>query len=99
MIQEKNGGSLPGTAGEHRAVLENRRSLMLTGVLDVDSYDEHTVNAKTADGLLTVEGEGLCVKRLSLEDGILELEGVIGAFFYNDAPAGEEKGFFSRLFR
>lgn len=111
MTQDRNGGFLPdkgtgtgtGARGDpaktHRAVLEDRRLLTLTGVLDVDSYDDHAVCAKTAGGSLTVEGEGLHVKRLSLEEGILELEGVIGAFYYTDAPAGEGKGFFARLFR
>ena len=83
----------------HRIVLDGRERLSLTGVLDVDSYDERTINTKTSKGLLTVEGDGLHVMRLSLEDGILEIEGLIGALYYSETQKKETGGFLSRLFR
>ena len=84
----------------HSVSLDDRRHLHCSGVLDVDSYDEHTVCARTARGILTVEGEGLHVKHLALESGELILEGVVGTLFYTDeAKAKPEGGFLSRLLR
>lgn len=84
----------------HSVALDDRRHLRCSGVVDVDSYDEHMICAKTARGILTVEGEGLHVKHLALESGELILEGMIGALYYTD-DAGQTKsgGFLSRLLR
>ena len=84
----------------HSVALDDRRHLRCSGVLDVDSYDEHTVCAKTARGILTVEGEGLHVRHLALESGELVIEGVIGALYYTeDSAARRDGGFLSRLLR
>ena len=40
----------------HNLSLENRSGLKLTGVTDVDSFDEETVMAYTDYGCLTVSG-------------------------------------------
>ena len=51
MPEEKKTISLP-----HNLVLEDRRSLMVSGVSDVDSFDEQTVIVFTEMGELTVRG-------------------------------------------
>ena len=84
----------------HKIFLDGRRSLRMTGVCDVDSYDERVLTVRTTQGLLTLEGGGFHVKRLSLEDGELLLEGEISALYYEDEPhAASQGGFLSRLFR
>ena len=85
---------------EQTVQLDGRKLLTVTGVLDMDTCDEHSVNAKTELGMLTVEGDGLHVMRLSLEEGVLMLEGSIGALYYSDEQQkNAEGGFFARLFR
>ena len=43
----------------HHLVLEDRRALTVSGVSDVDSFDELTVVIYTEMGELTVKGQGL----------------------------------------
>ena len=86
------------TAMPHNLVLEDRRLLTLSGVSDVDSFDEETVVVFTDMGELTIRGSDLHINRLSVEIGELTVEGKISALIYSQdaAPKG---GFFSRVFR
>ena len=82
----------------HNMVLEERRILTVSGVADVDSFDEETVVVFTDRGELTVRGTNLHINRLSVEVGELTVEGEISALIYSDeAPKGG--GFFSKVFR
>lgn len=86
------------TALPNNLILEDRHLLTVTGVSDVDSFDEQCVAVFTDRGELTVKGSELHINRLSVETGELAIEGNISALIYSDeqAPSG---GFFSRVFR
>ena len=93
MAEEKKTNVIP-----HNLVLEDRRMLTVSGVSDVDSFDEETVVVFTELGELTVRGSDLHINRLSVEVGELTVEGKISALIYSQdsAPKG---GFFSKVFR
>ena len=82
----------------HQLMLENRERLHLTGVTDVDSFDETRVIVYTELGELTVGGSELHIQNLNTEEGALTLEGKISSLFYSQEaePAG---GLLSRLFK
>ncbi|MDR1631166.1 MAG: sporulation protein YabP [Oscillospiraceae bacterium] len=82
----------------HNLVLEDRKRLTLTGVSDVDSFDEQTIVAVTDMGEITVRGEDLHINRLSIEVGELFIEGDIQSLTYADVQA-KATGFFSKVFR
>lgn len=82
----------------HNLILEDRRSLSVSGVSDVDSFDEQTVIVYTDKGELTVRGSELHINRLSVETGELLLEGNISSLTYADEMP-KSSGFFSRVFR
>ena len=93
MADEKRNPVMP-----HNLVLEDRRLLTVSGVSDVDSFDEETVIVFTDSGELTVRGSDLHINRLSVEMGELTVEGRISALVYSeDTP--KNGGFFSRVFR
>lgn len=93
MADEKRIQAMP-----HNLVLEDRRLLTVSGVSDVDSFDEETVVVFTDLGELTVRGSNLHINRLSVEVGELTVEGNIAALIYSDdTPKGG--GFFSKVFR
>lgn len=71
--------------------------MTLTGVSDVDSFDEQTIIVRTAMGELTVRGEGLHISRLNTETGELNITGNISAMAYTDDRA--KSGILSRMFR
>ena len=84
----------------HNVILEDRRRLTVSGVCDVDSFDEQTVIVFTQMGELTVKGEDLHINRLSLEMGELALEGDITALTYTDRAQKPQQGsFWGRVFR
>lgn len=94
MTEEKKLNTMP-----HNLILENRNALTVSGVSDVDSFDEQTVVIFTDMGDLTVHGSNLHINKLSLDIGELTLEGKIVSLQYaNDQPKGSG-GFFSRVFR
>lgn len=88
---EKNTNAVP-----HQMILQDRKRLELSGVIDVEGFDETTVNCCTSLGKLTVSGNDLRVQRLDLDGTMLSIEGNIDAVVYTDVRKG---GLFGRLFR
>lgn len=64
-------------AAAHRLTMQNREKVDLTGVTEVVSFDNKVIELETVDGAVRFAGEGLHVKRLTLEKGEVELEGRI----------------------
>ena len=93
MLDEKKAVKLP-----HNVILENRKSLNISGVEDVDSFDEQTVIVYTGMGQLVIRGTTLHVSRLNLDSGELVLDGEVASLTYTDNHSGKS-GFFSKLFR
>ncbi|HZJ56705.1 MAG TPA: sporulation protein YabP [Clostridia bacterium] len=85
----------------HSILMENRQKVSITGVQDVDSFDEATVILATDFGYITLHGVDLHISKLNLEEGQLVVEGEIIALQYSDADysRGKGAGLFSRLFR
>lgn len=92
MADEKRMGSRP-----HNVIMENRKTLSVSGVSDVDSFDEQTVVIYTDMGELTVKGSGLHIDRLNTDIGEIALTGNIYGLMYTDER--EKGGLISRIFR
>ena len=84
--------------GPHHLILEGREQLSVSGVEEVESFDENQIVMYTTKGTLVVRGENLHNEKLSLDGGDLKVEGDIDALTYEDGPR-EKGGLFSRLFR
>lgn len=82
----------------HHIILEEREQLAVSGVEEVESFDENTIVMQTCRGTLVVRGDGLHIERLSLDGGDLKVEGDIDSLTYEDSGR-ERGGLFSRLFR
>lgn len=72
----------------HQAVLQDRKTLELTGVERVGEFNEETVSLVTSLGEMTVRGEGLHLRHLDLESGLLGVEGQIDALQYTRSRRG-----------
>ena len=79
-----------------RIELTGRERLTVTGVEDVERFDELSVVMHTASGVLVVSGEDLHIGKLSLDGGELLVEGHIDGLNFEDAPV-RKSSFFSRL--
>jgi sporulation protein YabP len=83
----------------HNIILEDRRSLMVSGVSDVDSFDEQTVMLYTELGELTIRGSDLHMNKLNVETGDVSIEGNIASLAYQDETPRASGGFIGKLFR
>ena len=85
------------SAGEHRLELVGRERLTVSGVEDVDRFDETGIVMSTSAGTLVITGEDLHIGKLSLDGGELHVDGRIDSVAYED-DGQNRGGFFSRLF-
>ena len=81
----------------HRVMLEEREQLVISGVEEVESFDESTIFLTTAQGCLEIQGEGLHIEKLSLDGGDLKVEGRVNALLYESDQGGRGGGFLARL--
>ena len=77
--------------------LENRSNLSVSGVNDVDSFNDKEIVAYTDYGQLNIQGDELNIKRLSVESGELIVEGAVTALIYTQNRPRE--GLIKKLFR
>jgi len=85
------------SAAEHRLELMGREHLTVSGVEDVERFDETGIVMSTSVGTLVISGEELHIGKLSLDGGELHVDGRIDSVSYEDEGRGRS-GFFSRLF-
>lgn len=88
-----------GLSAPHHVVIEERKSLTVSGVEDVERFDETTIVLSTSKGAMVVTGENLHIEKLSLDGGDLKVEGDIDSVSYEDDGVGSRGGFLSRLLR
>ncbi len=81
----------------HNIIIEGRARMSISGVTDVENFDDLSITLYTDYGLLCVTGRGLHIERLSLDTGELAIEGTIDGIAYSEDT--ERGGFWSRLFR
>ena len=82
----------------HSLVLENREKMSLTGVTDVDSFDDTLITAYINYAQLVLTGNGLHISKLNTDEGELWVEGNVTSVSYQDNVA-KSSGFFGKIFR
>ena len=80
----------------HSVHVDDRARMSVTGVLDVQSFNEQDIDLLTEGGPLLIEGEGLHITKLSLEEGLVQVEGEILSLEYQPAQT-ERRGLFGRI--
>jgi len=79
--------------------IENRQKLRLTGVKDVDNYDEEAVSVQTQQGDLVIHGQNLKITKLDVESGELLVDGLISSFFYQENVVQKSASIFGRFMK
>lgn len=82
----------------HSIHIDERQLMRVSGVKDVDSFNEQEVQLLTEAGELHIEGMGLHMTKLDLDAGQVILEGDILALEYVE-EARPQGSLMSRLFR
>ncbi len=91
------------TASTHAATygfqVTARKEMSISGVKDVESFDEESVLLHTIGGDMTIEGKGLRIGVLDTDRGAVTLSGRIDGIFYSTEDGEEKRSFWGRLFR
>ncbi|MGN1087483.1 MAG: sporulation protein YabP [Porcipelethomonas sp.] len=91
--EEKNSRPL------HNVIMEGRKNLTISGVTDVDSFDERCIVLYTQMGELVIKGRELHINSMSVETGDMTIDGDIWALNYGDKDKKGSPTFLGKLFR
>ena len=80
----------------HSLTLDDRARAVMTGVEDVECFNEELAVVTTTMGAVTVTGANLRVSKLDLAEGRIAIEGRIDSLEYG---AVKRAGFFSRMLK
>ena len=76
----------------HKLQLTDRREGNITGVKDVQSFDEKEISLVTEEGILLVKGEELHVTRLDLEKQEVDIGGKVDSLIYSQGTTKAKGG-------
>ena len=88
-----------GVNGRHDVTMHDRGRASVTGVKEVVSFDSNEILLETTRGALAFRGEGLHVKRLTVEKGEVDLEGQISELKYSDSHGKDSGSLFGKLIK
>lgn len=85
----------------HGITISERKSIIVSGVKKIDSFDNEEFLMDTTLGALVIKGEELEIIKLDTYQGNVSLKGKINSVFYADSSTRKEKenSFFSKLFK
>lgn len=93
-MEQQNGHATPQLDGKpHQLMLDGRKRLDITGVKQVECFDDTFAVLDTTMGRMEVRGEGLAILDLSSGGGELSMTGNVSAIFYQD---DQPRAFFGR---
>ncbi|MTH55244.1 sporulation protein YabP [Bacillus mangrovi] len=85
---------------DHDLIMKGRKLLDITGVKEVESFDNEEFLLDTVMGALAIRGENLQMQNLDVDRGVVTIKGRILDIVYLDEQHSEKaKGFFSKLFK
>ena len=84
---------------EHKLTMVGRNKMTVTGVEDVDSFDDDKIVAYTTEGVMTVKGADFRINRLSVDLGGRRIIKKIDSIEYADGHKSDKGGFLSKIFR
>lgn len=85
---------------DHDVMMRGRRTLDITGVKHVESFDNEEFLLETSMGFLSIRGQNLQMKNLDVDKGVVSIKGKVYDLAYLDDHQGEKaKSFFGKLFK
>lgn len=65
------------------ATLEDRKRLVITGVIEVVRFNEEQINLNTSLGAVVIRGENLKMNKLDVQNGDVVVTGLINSIVYS----------------
>lgn len=82
----------------HKVVMTDRKNMLVTDVIDVDSFNLTEILLETGQGTILVKGNDIHVKRLNLERGEADIEGKFDSIVYTK-DKGKNDSLLKRMFK
>lgn len=79
-------------------MVEDREKMTVTGVEQVESFNDNTIILTTVKGGMTIKGENLNIAKLNLDDGSVKIEGKINGVNYM-GKEGTSKNLMGKIFK
>lgn len=85
----------------HSISINERKTINITGVKKIDSFDNEEFLMDTIMGYIVIKGEDLEIVKLDTFQGNVSIKGKINSFNYMDSSnkKNKEDGVFSKLFK
>lgn len=81
-------------------IMENRKKISVSGVDDIESFNERQIILYTCCGVIIIDGNSMHISKLSVENGETVITGNIDSVVYHDNYGKKDKGsLFARLLR
>ena len=81
---------------KHAVVIHDRKSIEISGVDEVESFDEEMIVLKLAEGRLVIEGNGLHIGELSVGNRTVSSDGEIVSLQYISKSEKSRGGLFRK---
>lgn len=86
--------------GNHEVKITDRKSIYLTGVKKIISFDTEEFLIETNMGIVLLKGETLELLKLDTSDGNVKIKGKINSLNYvENTKKNKEDSFISKLFK
>lgn len=91
MAEEKRMNFSDNAERRQEISISDRTRLFISGVEDVQSFDDKNIILKSNFGMIAVDGEDLHIGQLSIETGELKIEGRIGGVLFFEPTEQRKK--------
>lgn len=96
MNKEISTGDIP----THNISILGRKTINISGVIKINSFDSEEFLLETSMGLLGIKGKDLEIIKLDTYEGLISIKGIINGFSYlDDIGKKKEEGLVSKLFK
>lgn len=89
------------TSFSHNITINERKSIIITGVKKIDSFDNEEFLMETTMGYVIIKGSDLEMIKLDTYQGNVSIKGKVNSLTYMESANKKEKedGMFSKLFK
>ena len=83
----------------HSFSVSERKSIIITGIVKIDSFDKEEFLLDTVQGFMHIKGENLEVIKLDTYQGNITIKGKIDLVEYIEENSKKESSIFNKLFK
>ena len=84
---------------ESRVTLDDRKSIVVTGVKKIDSFNTTEFLMDIVLGNMSIKGNGLEIVKLDTYQGNVSIKGVVDSITYKDSQKSKEESILSKFFK